>query len=393
MWSRSHSTARRRLLPALALLACLRSAAADVSAPPPDYQRAADYSARHGGRAVLVQKSGQVVFERYDNGWRPNLPHPLASGTKSFTGVLAMLAVQDGLLTLDEKAADTLTEWREHPQKSQITVRHLLELSSGLAPGDKELGGGRLGTNLLGYAAAERARRLGLTEAGEGPPNKFRAALDLPITHATGARFQYGPSHFCAFGELLQRKLARSGLPQKTVLAYLRERLLEPVGIPLARIGRDRAGNPNLPGGMLLTAREWAKFGQFVLDRGATRQADGTLKPWLKPELLDECFQPSRANPSYGLTWWLGAQNSALPAIVDSGSSAPVRSRLQSAATVPLRGPDGKPVRVYMAAGLGKQRLYVIPDHELVVVRFAEGTREGLQFQDRVFLGAILGSE
>lgn len=392
MWPHSDLTARWHLAPVLALLSILGSAAANPSNPPPQYQQAADYSARHGGRALLIQKGGQVLFERYDNGWRSNRPHPLASGTKSFTGVLAMLAVQDGLLRLDEKAAETLTEWQGDPGKSQITVRQLLELSSGLAPGDKELGGGRLGTNLLGYAAAERARRLGLSEAGEGPADKFRAALELPLTHPPGTTFQYGPSHFYAFGELLQRKLAGSDRRQKRVVEYLRERLLEPIGISVARIGRDRAGNPNLPGGMLLTAREWAKFGQFVLDRGAIRQADGTLKPWLKPELLEECFQPSRANPNYGLTWWLGPQESAPSEMADPGTGT-IRSRLRAAANAPLRGPEGKPVRVYMAAGLGKQRLYILPDHDLVVVRFAEGTREGLKFRDRVFLAAILSGE
>lgn len=56
---------------------------------------------------MLVQQGGQVIFERYDNNWSADAPHPLASGTKSFTGVAAMFAVQDGLLTLDELAADT----------------------------------------------------------------------------------------------------------------------------------------------------------------------------------------------------------------------------------------------------------------------------------------------
>ena len=73
----------------------------------PHFTRAADYSTKLVGQAVLVQQGGQVIFERYDNTWSADAPHPLASGTKSFTGVAAMFAVQDGLLTLDELAADT----------------------------------------------------------------------------------------------------------------------------------------------------------------------------------------------------------------------------------------------------------------------------------------------
>jgi CubicO group peptidase (beta-lactamase class C family) len=56
---------------------------------------------------VLVQQGRQVIFERYNNNWLADAPHPLASGIKSFTGVAAMFAVQDGLLTLDQLAADT----------------------------------------------------------------------------------------------------------------------------------------------------------------------------------------------------------------------------------------------------------------------------------------------
>jgi hypothetical protein len=47
-------------------------------------------------------------------------------------------------------------------------------------------------------------------------------------------------------------------------------------------------------------------------------------------------------------------------------------------------------LKVFMAAGLGKQRLYVIPKHELVVVRFAEPSPQGARFQNDDFLKPIL---
>jgi hypothetical protein len=43
-----------------------------------------------------------------------------------------------------------------------------------------------------------------------------------------------------------------------------------------------------------------------------------------------------------------------------------------------------------MAAGLGKQRLYVIPKHDLVVVRFAEPSAQGARFQNDDFIKPIL---
>jgi len=351
------------------------------------FVEAADYSAQHAGRALLVQRDGRVIFERYDNGWTAERPHPLASGTKSFTGVMAMMAVQDGLLTLDELAADTLTEWKTDPRKAKITVRHLLTLSSGLPAGDRELSGGRSGSRLLGEGAAKRAERLGLNDDAPRPDNLNERAIGLPSAMEPGTRFQYGPSHFYAFSEVLQRKLNKSDHPEKTTLDYLRKRVLEPVGIEVARIGRDRAGNPNLPGGMLLTAREWAKFGQFVLDGGSVKPPGGPEKNLLRPEFLEQCFVPSVTNRSYGLTWWLHSANPE----ADVGGLLG-RAGRQAVQNQAARGPDGPPLRVMMAAGLGKQRLYVIPQHKLVVVRFAEATAQGQRFDDRELLQRILGS-
>lgn len=373
------------------------------------FTRAADYSAELGGRAVLVMVDGQVEFERADNGWSLAMPHMLASGTKSFTGVMAMLAVQDGLIALDERVADTITEWRGDPRKSRITVRQLLELSSGLAPSDALLGG-RGGGRLLGELAERRSQQLDRQRGSQPlPDNNFRAALDVPALHEPGARFQYGPSHFYAFGEFLQRKLAASDQPHKTVLAYLHERLLKPIGIEAARIARDRAGNPNLPGGMALTAREWARFGQFVLDGGSVLRPDGSREQILRPELLAECFVPSKTNPAYGLTWWLRTGASGVadgrvapphpdPEPAETPTSpAPARlvaDRLrQMMPPGPMLGPDGQPITVYIAAGLGNQRLYVLPQFRLVAVRFAEASTRGRAYDDVAFVRLLLGLE
>ncbi len=376
------------------------------------FQAAADYSAQNSGRAMLVMRDGQVLFEHYTNGGGATRPHPLASGTKSFTGVMAMMAVQDGLITLDELAGDTLTEWKTDPKKSKITIRHLLTLSSGLDPADALLGG-RGGGRLLGEGAKRRADRLG---DDPKPQDHFEAVLSVASKHKAGAMFDYGPSHFYAFGALLQRKLEKADLPQKTTMEYLQERVFRDLNIENPLIGKDAAECPNLPGGALLTAQQWAKFGQFVLDEGKVRQDDGTLVEGLKPELLAQCFVPSQKNPSYGLTWWLNvnAESTLVDAkIADAMGDAPkggtdevtgdaraklrqrIRERLKEAKqereAETLDSLGGEGVRVYMAAGLGKQRLYVLPEQNLVIVRYAEATDQGRRFSDAEFLGRALG--
>lgn len=184
------------------------------------YRAAADYSREQRGDAVLVMKGDRVVFEEYQNGYDGRRPHMLASGTESFSCALAAAALEDGLLTSwDEPAARTLTEWAGDPRRSRTTVRHLLDLSSGLAPSQELLQGPRVG-------------------------NKNLAALSIPLLSAPGERFRYGPSHYYAFGELMRRRLEPRG---EGVLAYLERRVFNPIRMQTGRWAQDSAGNPNLP--------------------------------------------------------------------------------------------------------------------------------------------------
>lgn len=358
------------------------------------FAQAAAYSEQFSGRAVLIMVNGAIVHEAYASGWNAGRAHPLASGTKSFTGVTAIAAIQDGLISsLDEVVSDTITEWKNDPRKSKITVRHLLTLSSGLDPAEATLGSrGAPGGGVLGKG---RNTKMDQIRGSESVDDKFAHVITVPSKHAPGERFEYGSSHFYAFGEFLQRKLEKSDRPEKTTLSYMNARIFEPCGLPSGRlnIGQDRAGNPNLPGGFRFTAREWAAFGEFVRLGGAIRKPDGTLDQHLDPALFRECFTPSATNPNYGLTWWLLRDPSAGQEGDEGGrrSLAP-RERLRNEAnqTGPLVGPDGKPVDVYMAAGLGKQRLLIVPAYGLVVVRFAENTPQGAGFANDAFLTPIL---
>lgn len=361
------------------------------------FDKAADYSKEHAGRGVLIQQHGKTIYERYDNGGSAETPQPLASGTKSFTGVAAMFAIQDGLITLDEKVADTITEWKSDPKKSQITVRHLLTLSSGLkadADGVKERNAA------IGQGKKEGFE--GLAKAAK--QDWFKEAIEAPMTGTAGGQFEYGGNHYYAFGEFLERKLKASKLPEKTVWDYYTARIFKPIGLDVARIGKDKEGHANLPGGCSLTAREWVKFGQLVLDQGAWKDAKGEKKQLLKPELLAQCFVPSATNPMYGLTFWLhrSGQEAVNPMNPKPSADAPagtVREKLVERArakrfenqTAPINGPDGKPLDVRMAAGLGGQKLYIIPQYDMVIVRFAKiGESAGRDFNDKTFLADIL---
>ena len=176
------------------------------------YEAAADYSAGLGGRALLVMVDGKVVYERYDRGWAAERPHPLASGTKSFSGVLAAAAIQDRIIeSWDARVSDTIRPWQEDPLKRDITLRHLLSLSSGLDPADpalESLGGGAV----LGEAAARRSERIAKSGVAQAD-DKHAAALAARLTGRPGQQFEYGAAHFYAFARLPRSPARRRGCP------------------------------------------------------------------------------------------------------------------------------------------------------------------------------------
>ena len=317
------------------------------------FQQAGKYSKQQQGEALLVMQGGKVLFEDYAQGWNAQRPHLLASGTKSFTGVAAMLAVQQELITLDEKVSDTLTEWKSDPRKSQITVRQLLNLSSGLQPDTED------GANMIRAAAGEKKGIAALRALAAAREDYFKQGVEAPAIRDPGTEFRYGGNHYYAFGEFFERRLKERGVKPNTLWEWYTANLFDPIGMKVARIGRDKKDQPQLAGGASVSAQEWAKFGEWVLHKGAVVQADGTSKQLLKPELLAQCFERSPANPQYGLTWWLA-------------------------------GDPAKAPQVFIAAGLGKQRLYVVPEHDLVVVRFAPLNSEKGKFNDQAMLEPIL---
>ncbi|MEX2282657.1 MAG: serine hydrolase domain-containing protein [Gemmatimonadota bacterium] len=304
------------------------------------FREAADYSRAHAGDAVLVLHADQIVFEEYHNGYRADTPHMLASGTKSFSCAIAVAAIQDGLLSsFDEPVALTITEWRADSLKSKITIRHLLNLSSGLPAGPS------------GFEGIRRQRNAD--------------AIGLTLVSKPGETFRYGSSHYHVFGEVMRGKLKGEATG-----AYLQRRVLDRIGLTGLRIIPDREGQSHLPGGGFATAREWAKFGQLMRDRGKWKGNEV-----LRPALLEQCFAPSPANADYGLTFWLST-NARNDLIADA-----MRARGRGRGQI-----VGNPVPVIMAAGAQNQRLYILRDLDLVVLRFG---RQDLTYDDAHFLTLI----
>jgi CubicO group peptidase (beta-lactamase class C family) len=309
----------------------------DVVISNSNVKAAAAYSRERRGSALLILQGDKTVYEDYSFGQSAGFPWLIASGTKSFAGVMLAAAIEDKLISgFDEKVADTITEWKRDPRLSKVTMRQLLSLTSGIAAGT----------------------------LGEVPT--YREAIRYTALHEPGKQFAYGPVPFQVFGEVMTRKLQ----PKKeTVMAYIDRRIFDPIGMK-AYGWRRLEGQPLLPQGATLTAREWAKFGRLLAAGGKWNG-----KQILRKDLVQELMIGTSANPAYGITFWLDRDG--------IGSSGDRRMRL-------FAGKNGEkkdgPSDIFMAAGAGNQRLYVIPSKELVIVRF--GIFGG--FEDRKFLELLL---
>lgn len=295
---------------------------------------------------MLVLQNGRTVFEHYADGMVANGRWPIFSGTKSFWGIAALCAARDGLLQLDEHVADTITEWKSDPRKSQITVRQLLSLTSGIE-GAPHLHRGSI-------------------------PDRNAMAIRLSILAEPGTRFIYGPSHLQVFCELLRRKL--NG---RSATSYLQETVLSPLGLSGLEFKKDARGNPLPASGFELSAKEWAKLGELVIGHGSYHGHQ--IVP---AELFRQALTGSNANPSYGLTFWLNRP---------SGHEIDVEKELElpweRARWIDISICKAAPADLIVGLGSGYQRLYIIPSLNAVIVRQGRDAK----FSDSRFLRMVLG--
>lgn len=305
---------------------------------------ASNYCANANSLAFIVWQDGKITKEAYWKGTTSTTPLLTASGTKSFNGPMAMIAVQDGLISLDEKVANAITEWQTDPLKKEITYRQLLNQTSGLRP------------------------------AGTGAAASWPAWADLvglPMLGKPGDQFRYGANHFNVFGYALQRKL--NG--KMTTEEYYKTKLFDKIGIKVTWRLRSADNNPQLGGGAVLSALDWLSFGKLIYQHGRWNG-----KQIIDSALLSECFKPTQPqNPAYGLSWWLKEPVSA--------QQIAGNSMLKQLA--PFLNATWIPEDLFFAAGAGKQLLYIIPSKKAIVVRMGPLTGSSA-FDTIEFLNLLL---
>ena len=326
---------------AVLLLFLPGSASAITSLDPAAVSAAAEYSARHHGVSFLAIQDGRTLLEQ-----NAKTPHKIYSGTKAFWDLAALAAAENGLLNLDEHVANNITSWRSDPRKAQVTIRQLLDFDSGLEP----------------------QFFLHKTQSGD----RDAAAVRARMVTEPGRAFIYGPAALQVFHQVLKEKL-RGDSPTH----YLERHVLRRLSLGSQRYLTDRAGNPLLATGWILSAKQWAKLGQLVLANG---------RPVVSPNSLQQCWRGTAANRAFSFGWW---NNRAAPNGREFDFERMLIPKWQSQDWRDACLCRDAPSDLVACIGSEGQRLYVIPSLQLIVVRQANGG----SFSDAHFLRLLLGRE
>lgn len=279
-----------------------------------------------GDPSGMLLRGGRLVAE-----WGPvNSPDMTFSVTKSYLAICAGLAVDDGLIPDVNAPVRNLVDDGNFSseQNRDITWTHLLQQTS-------EWEG-----ELWGKAdRIDRNRRLDL------PPN----TASLKGTHRDlkkpGTFWEYNDIRVNALALALLRVFKRP-LPE-----ILRERIMEPIGASddwqwngyktsWTEVEGERvqsvSGGAHWGGGLFIPTRDHARIGLLMLANGQWGDRQLVSGNWIKA-----CTTPSPLNPSYGYLWWLNGDGVHCPA-------APRTS--------------------YFALGVGRNIIWIDPEHDLVVV-------------------------
>ena len=239
-------------------------------------------------RALIVLHDGRIVAERYGPAYHENTRFISWSMAKSVTGVMIGMLVADGRLRLDEGVP--IPAWqRSGDPRGEITLRQLLQMQSGLKHNEET----------SPPYEADTVRMLFL----DGRDNMAAYAEAQPLEAEPGTKWEYSSATPVILADLAARALTASTDPGERARAvgdYLRTRLFEPLGMKSMVPEYDAAGT--LIGGSLIhgTARDWARFGEFLRHQGAVNGAQLVPVAWLE-------FMTTSAlhNPGYGGQLWL----------------------------------------------------------------------------------------
>ncbi|MGM7696965.1 serine hydrolase domain-containing protein [Microbacterium sp. A84] len=205
--------------------------------------------------SLMIVRHGHIVAEGWWAPYTAERPHLLYSLTKSFTSIAVGLAIDDGLLSLDDRVADVLPEHVPIDVSEQarlINVHHLLSMTAG-----------------------HRADTL--AEAWQLEPSDLvKGFLSLPLAEIAGTRHTYDNSTTFILARMVER-VSGVGLPE-----FLGKRIFEPMGINHAEWDRVGSGAAFGFHGLHLQTEAVPAFGELLLRGGVWNDQQLVSREWVE---------------------------------------------------------------------------------------------------------------
>ncbi|MEX0964272.1 MAG: serine hydrolase [Pseudohongiellaceae bacterium] len=267
-------------------------------------------------RALLIAHRGSVVAEAYGQGAHATTPLLGWSMAKSLTAIMLANLEYRGLLSLAD--APDFEPWQEDA-RSQIRITDLLTMTDGLAFSEE-------------YNPGDDATAMLFTE-----PSASDFVMKKERVHEPGRRFNYSSGT----ANLLARVyLDTVGDHQKNYDDYVAH-IYRPLGFQNAVFEVDASGVFMGSSYLYASARDWARIGQLMLNKGVINGQRVLREDW-----VDRATTPnlSANQKAYGYQWWLNRGNEE------------------------LRWAD-IPDDAFSAQGNRQQYLMVVPSLDLIIVR------------------------
>ncbi len=296
--------------------------------------------------SLLIVRNNKLVYEEYwpgkDEIWGEDIGlkihgrdslHDIRSISKSVVSACIGIAIAKGKIKgVDEKVFKYFPEYASFNQgdKSNITIKHLLTMSSGL----------------------EWNERLPYTDTAnteikmDNSPDPIRYLLSQPLAVKPGAVWNYNGGGTEVLAAIIKRATGQD------VAQFAKENLFEPLGIKTFYWSRFPANEkwPSMPAGasgLQLRSRDLVKFGLLYSNEGRWKNLQILRTDWVKESFSS---QINRGNPNsdYGYQFWVQA------------------GKL-----------NDNPLIIVGAVGNGDQQIYFDKTHNLVIVTTAGNYNRG----------------
>lgn len=277
-----------------------------------------------GTRGLAIVYDGQLIAERYAEGYHQDMPITSWSMTKTITAALVGILSGDGKLNINAPAA--VPEWSgDGDQRAAITLDQLLRMSSGLKFQEE-------------YTATPSDVVRMLYEV----PDAAAFAASMPLEAKPDTKWSYSSGTTNIIMRIVRDAI---GGDQENHYRFVRERLLDPLGMTRTTMEADSSGTLVGSSFMYSTPRDLSRFGQFLMQDGMWNDQRILPEGW-----VDYMTTPTPDAPKgqYGAQIWL---NVGQP---DDPSD---------------RGYPTAPTDLICLSGFDGQRVFVIPSRKAVIVR------------------------